>query len=287
MKEKKKENFKNAVRVFFSRGLVIKVCTAIMLVFVFCAIFAPVLTQYDPYGQDLTNTFAKSSAAHIMGTDNLGRDVLTRLLYGARISSITGLVSSIFACFIGTLLGILAGYYEGIVSSVIMRIIDAQMSIPPLILTMFMAMLFGKNLLGICVVIGIGTVPIYVRMLRGMVLTIRDSDYITAQTVIGQKERWIMLKHILPNCMAPIIVSFTMNIGTAIMIEASMAYLGVGIAPPTPAWGVMVSEGYKYLTSVPGLAIAPGVCIILVVVASNIVGDSLRDALDPKLRGKV
>jgi ABC-type dipeptide/oligopeptide/nickel transport system permease subunit len=287
MKTKTMSAFKEKARILFSRGIVTKLCFALVVLFVLVAIFAPLLTRYTPYEQNLTNTLAGPSLKHLLGTDDLGRDMLTRILYGARISCITGIVSSLWAALFGITMGLMAGYFQGAIGQFIMRLIDAQMSIPPLILTMFMAMIMGKSLFGICIVIGIGTIPIYTRMLYGMVLSIKENDYIIASSLIGQNKVKILLKHILPNCFAPLLVAFTMNVGVAIMIEAGLAYLGVGITPPTPAWGVMVSEGYKFLTIHPLMAITPGICIILVVVATNIVGDGIRDAIDPKLRGSI
>ena len=274
-------------RVVFGRGVIVKISLAIIVVFVFGAVFAPVLTPYTPLEQDLTQLFAKPSSQHLLGTDNIGRDLFTRLLYGAQISLITSLLSSVLAGIIGTTLGLVAGYFEGLVSSVIMRVMDAQLSIPALILTMVLAMVIGQSLLGIAIVIGIGAIPGYTRMVYGLVLSLKANDYVTAAALVGQTDLKILFKHLLPNCFASLIVIFTMSLGTAIMIEAGLAYLGVGIAPPTPAWGVMVAEGYKYLTLYPLLAILPGLCVMLVVVAFNIVGDGLRDALDPRLRGKL
>jgi len=281
------DKLKQFGRVFFGRGIIVKVSFAIIFVFVFAALLAPILTPYTPYEQDLSLLFANPSAEHLLGTDNIGRDLLTRLLYGARISLVTSLLSSIWGAIIGIFLGLIAGYFEGFISSAIMRIIDAQLSIPSLILSMILAMVMGQSLLGISFVIGIGAIPTYTRMVNGMVLSLKNNDYITAASLIGQSDAKILIKHLLPNCFAPLIVIFTMSLGIAIMVEAGLAYLGVGITPPTPAWGCMVSEGYKYLVLYPRLAILPGLCVMLVVVAFNIVGDGLRDALDPRLRGKL
>jgi ABC-type dipeptide/oligopeptide/nickel transport system permease subunit len=152
---------------------------------------------------------------------------------------------------------------------------------------MVLAMVLGQSIVAMSIVIGVGAIPGYTRMVYGMVLSLKNNDYVTAASLIGQRESLILFKHLLPNCFAPLIVVFTMSLGTAVMVEAGLAYLGVGIAAPTPAWGVMVSEGYKYLILHPRLAILPGLCVMLVVVAFNIVGDGLRDALDPRLRGKL
>lgn len=280
-------NFRQTVRVFFGRGLLSKICFGAIVVFVLAALFASVLTPYTPYEQSLKDALIGPSSKYLLGTDNLGRDLLTRLLFGARISLITSLLSSVWGAVIGITLGLLAGYFSGFLRGLIMRFTDAQLSIPPLILTMVLSTVIGGTILGISFAIGISSIPPYVRLVYGMVLSLRENDYITAAGLIGLGNPKILFKHLLPNCFASLIVAFTMSLGFAIMIEAGLSYLGIGISPPTPAWGTMVSEGYKYLVLEPRLAILPGLCVMIVVVAFNIVGDSLRDALDPRLRGKL
>lgn len=282
-----KSSFKRFFKTFFSRGWVTKLCFGIIVIFVAAAIFAPVLTPYTPYEQNLLSILAGPSKEHLLGCDNIGRDTLTRILYGARVSLVTGLLSSIWAAVLGTTIGLIAGYLGGWVNTVIMRLTDAMIAIPPIIFTMVLSAMVTGNLLGISVVIGVSIIPSYIRMVNGLVISLRENDYVTAANLIGQKPLAIMFRHLLPNCLASLIVTFTMNVGTAIMLESTLSYLGVGIIPPTPAWGVMVSEGYKYLFNQPLVAILPGICIMLVVIAFNIVGDALRDALDPRLRGKL
>lgn len=286
-KERKKEERRQFFRVLFGRGILAKICFGILILFVFVALLAPWLTQYSPYEQDLVHACETPSAAHLLGTDNLGRDMLTRVMYGARISLCTGILSSIWATVIGVTLGLIAGYYGGVVGGTIMRLVDAQLSIPPLILTMCLAAVFGGSIVSISFIIGISSVPTYVRMVYGQVLSLRENDYVTAATLIGQNKLKIMFRHLMPNCFATIIVLFSQTVGAAILIEAGLAYLGVGITAPTPAWGTMVSEGYTYLTFYPHMALAPGLALMLVIIALNIVGDGLRDALDPRLRGKL
>lgn len=278
---------RQTIRVFFSRGLMSKICFGIIVAFVLLAILAPVLAPYSPTEQSLIEALQKPSATHWFGTDNLGRDLLSRILYGARISLVSSLLSSLIAAALGTFLGLVAGYFEGLLSQVIMRVIDAQLSIPPLVLTMVLAMVFGGGITGVSIVIGLSMFPSYARVSYAQVLALKENDYVMAAQLVGQSERKILFTHLLPNCFPSLIVLFTMNLGTAIMLEASMSYLGVGITPPTPAWGSMVSEGYKYLLTNPAIAILPGICVLLVVISFNIVGDSLRDALDPRLRGKL
>jgi ABC-type dipeptide/oligopeptide/nickel transport system permease subunit len=284
---RKNNTLKQTVRVFFGRGILSRICFAAIVLFILVALTAPVLTPYSPYEQELTNTYAAPSARHLLGTDNLGRDLLTRLLYGARISLVTSLLSSVWAAVIGTILGLISGYCGGVFNQVIMRITDAMLSIPPLIMTMVLAAILGGSVMGVSIVIGISIFPTYVRMVNGLVLSLRENDYIVAARLIGQKNWRILMHHLLPNCFASLIVIFTMNLGSAIMLEATLSYLGVGITAPTPAWGSMVSVGYKYLLRCPRIAILPGLCVMIVVIAFNVVGDGLRDALDPRLRGKL
>lgn len=277
----------NQLRVFFKGGILVYICCFIIILFTFAAIFAPVLTKYSPTEYSISELKAPPSREHFFGTDELGRDLFTRILYGARISMLTGVLASLIAALIGIVLGLLAGYFHGIVSQIIMRVTDAQLSIPPLILTMVLASLFGGGIMGVSIVVGISMVPTYVRILYGMVLSIRENDYVLSSKLVGQNSAQILLKHILPNCFPSLIVVFTMNLGNAIIMEASLSYLGLGITAPTPAWGCMVSEGYKFLRSAPLIALMPGLCVLLVVIAFNIIGDSIRDTLDPRLRGKL
>ena len=291
--EKKKKSTSGVARffrVFFSRGFTTKLCFAILVILVLCAIFAPLICKlygHDPYEQDLFNMLKGPSKEHWLGTDNIGRDTLARLLYGARVSLLTGVLSSIWAAIVGTFIGLAAGYFGGWFNTVVMRITDAFIAIPPIIFTMVLSSMVTGNLLGISLVIGISIMPSYIRMVNGVVASLKENDYVTAADLVGQNHMAIMLKQLLPNSLASLIVTFTMNVGSAIMLESTLSYLGVGIVAPTPAWGVMVSEGYNYLRNAPLIAILPGICIMLVVIAFNICGDSLRDAMDPRLRGKL
>ena len=282
-----KQRFKDILRVMLGRNVLTYVCFAIILLFILIAILAPVLTPYTPYEQSLQDALTGPSRQYVLGTDNLGRDLLTRLLYGARISLVVSLGASILAAVVGTLLGLIAGYCGGVAEQIIMRVTDALLSIPPLIMNMVLASVVGADLFRISILIGVSLVPTYIRMVNSMVLTLRENDYIVAARLIGLPAWKILLFHLLPNCFAPLIVVFTMNLGQAIMLEANLSFLGIGITAPTPAWGSMVSEGFSYLILEPRLAVLPGLCVVLVVVAFNIVGDALRDALDPRLRGKL
>ena len=180
-----------------------------------------------------------------------------------------------------------AGYFGGAIGQIIMRITDAQLSLPPLIISMTLATALGGGIWGVCIVIGISILPTYIRMVNGVVLTLKENDYVVVAPLIGQSRLQVMYKHLFPNCFPSLIVLFTMNLGSAIMLESSLSFLGIGITAPTPAWGSMVAEGYAYIFKAPSLAIVPGLFVMIVVIAFNIVGDSLRDALDPRLRGKL
>lgn len=285
--ESKNNTIRKRLKVFFNRGALSVISFIVLSLFILVAIFAPLITRYSPYEQNVSNKYASSSADHPFGTDKLGRDILTRLAYGARISLLASLLSSMVAAVIGLVLGLIAGFFKGFISQLIMRIADAELSIPPLVLTLVLSLLFGDGVFGVVMVIGISLVPTYIRLVYGLVLSQKKNDFVLAAKLIGQSNSKIIIKHILPNCFPSLIVLFTMNLGTAMMLEASMSYLGIGIVPPTPTWGGMVSESYEVLILHPMQAILPGICIMLVVVAFNILGDGLRDALDPRLRGKL
>lgn len=283
----KNTNLKAKISKVARSGPLVTICFIVICLFIFIAVAAPVLTPYTPYQQSLKDALSPSSSKYWLGTDNLGRDLLTRLMYGARISMTTSLISSLWAAAIGTAFGLIAGYSGGFLNQIIMRITDAMLSIPPLILNMVLAGAVGGNIFGISFIIGLSIMPNYIRMVNSLVLSLRENDYIVASRIIGQKTWKIMMKHLLPNCFASLIVIFAINLGNAIMLEANLSFLGIGISAPTPAWGAMVSDGYKYMISQPRLAILPGLCVMIIVIAFNIVGDSLRDVLDPRLRGKL
>lgn len=286
MKNKFIRKLKNSriVRVLFARKSVV-ICLIILAVMILAAILAPLAAPYDPYKQDLRNMLKGMSTQHIFGTDSMGRDVLSRIIYGGRVSFTVGLVSVLIAGILGMLLGLIAGLAGGFVDSVIMRVMDAMMSVPMIIMALFLGSIFGKGLGNICLAIGISMIPSYARVTRGQVLTVREMDYVTAGTLCGASKIKNAIKHIFPNCVSANIVLMTMNLGNAILNEAALSFLGMGINPPTASWGSMVNDGYKYMSSNPVIAIAPGVFIMIVVLCFNIFGDALRDALDPKLRG--
>jgi peptide/nickel transport system permease protein len=276
--------FRRFLRVFLGRKVVI-FGAVIILILIITAIFAPLFAPYDPYKQNLSEALQSPSRAHLLGTDPLGRDELSRIVYGTRISLLVGIISVGTAATIGMMLGLIAGYFGGFINTLIMRFIDALMAIPPIMLALAIAAALGGGLWNVMISLGISLIPTQARLMRGQVLTVKQADYITAGEVIGAGNLRIMLVHIFPNCLPPLIVLITLNLGVAILAEAALSFLGIGIRPPGAAWGSMVNDGYRYLLSNPILSFAPGFAIMLVVLAFNIVGDGLRDALDPRLRG--
>lgn len=283
----KKRNRKQMLRIFFGRGILVKVCTVFLVLFVILSLLAPVISPYDPNQMDLLSKLKGPSSAHRLGTDYLGRDVLSRLIYGGRVSLAVSLLAGTFAAVIGIALGLVAGYFGGVIGKVIMGATDVVLSIPGLVFTMVIAAIMGKSVMSMTIAIGIGMIPTYIRMMNGLVLSLRENDYIVASKLRGERESAILVRHLLPNTFPSLIVLFTINLGNAIMTESSLSYLGIGISPPTATWGNMVYDAYAYLLKAPQLAIIPGVCIIVLIIAFNVVGDGLRDALDPRLRGKM
>jgi peptide/nickel transport system permease protein len=282
----KVSEFQRIARVFVRRKITLFGLIVILLT-VIVAIFAPWVAPYDPYQPDFDSVLQHPSAKHLLGTDNLGRDTLSRIIYGARTSLIVGVAAIGSAAIIGMALGLIAGYFGGITYMIIMRFIDALMAFPTLLLALVIAALLGGGLTNITIAIGVSMLSVYTRLMCGQVLTVRENDYITAARSIGSSSTRIILSHIAPNCFPPLIVMVTLMMGAAILAEAGLSFLGVGINPPGAAWGAMVNDGYGHILTFPILSIAPGLAIMLVVFAFNMVGDGLRDALDPRLRGLV
>ena len=272
------------VRVFFQRRIVI-FGLLVLIILGLTAIFAKQLAPYDPYKQDLNSILQQPNREHLLGTDPIGRDTLSRLIYGTRTALTVGFVAVSIATSIGVTLGMLAGYFGGKVNMVIMRFTDILMPFPMIVLALLIAAVLGGGIQNVILALGIATIPGYIRIMCGMTLSIRENDYILAARAMGARHGRIMIRHVLPNAVAPIIVVITLQLGFLILSEASLSYLGIGIKPPGAAWGAMVYEGYRYLLKIPILSFAPGACIMLVVFAFNMVGDALRDALDPRLRG--
>jgi peptide/nickel transport system permease protein len=278
------EHFQQFVSVFFANKTVI-LASPIIVVMILMALLAPWISPYSPTAQDLNNALSQPSAAHWLGTDSIGRDLLSRIIYGSQASLAVGLVSTLIAGSVGMALGLLAGSLGGWVDSIVSRILDAMMSIPLIIMAMFLGSILGKGLGNIMLSVGIVMIPSYARLTRGQVISIKQRDFVTAGKIGGATRFQNAIRHILPNCISPNIVLMTMNLGIAILVEASLSFLGMGINPPTPSWGGMVSDGYRFLNSIPSLSIAPGLFVMITVWSFNVAGDALRDALDPRLRG--
>jgi len=276
--------FERFRRVFLSRKVVV-FGLIIILILILTAIFAPLLAPYDPYRVNLNAQLLQPSREYLLGTDDVGRDVLSRIIYGTRTSLLVGIVSVGIAASIGMMLGLLAGYFGGITYIVIMRLMDAMMSLPMILLALVIASILGGGLKNVMIALGIGLIPGYARLMCGQTLSVKENEYVIAGRAIGASNQRIMFRHILPNSFPPLMVMMTTMLGMAILAEAGLSFLGVGIEPPGAAWGSMVNEGYKYLRTNPVLSFAPGISIMLVVFAFSMVGDGLRDALDPRLKG--
>jgi len=260
----------------------------ILFLFLIVAVFAGWLAPFDPNQMDMFSTLSKPGVGgHLLGTDPLGRDILSRLIYGARIALIVGFVTTTISAVVGIALGITAGYFGGWVNTIIMRLTDALIAFPRVLLALVIAAVLGGGVRNLIIALSIGAISQYTRMTNGVTLSLKENDYMLAGRVMGAGNLRQMAFHLLPNALAPLIVQMTLQLGFMILSEAGLSFLGVGVNPPTAAWGSMVFEGYPYLQENWILSLAPGVAIILVVFACNMVGDGLRDALDPKLRGKI
>ena len=273
-------------RVFSGRGVVF-FGMIVIIILILTAFFAPLIAPYDPYDQNLENVLLSPSMKHLLGTDALGRDIMSRIIFGSRNSLMVGIVALGIAATIGMIMGLTAGYFGGWVQAAIMRLIDALMTFPMILLALIFASLLGGGLKNVMIALGISLLPGYARIMCGQVLSVKENDYILAEHALGARNLRVMLRHILPNCFPPMIVLVTLQMGAAILAEAGLSFLGVGIEPPGAAWGAMVNDGYHYLITNPILSFAPGMAIMLVVFSFNMVGDGLRDALDPRLRGVI
>lgn len=274
------------LRAMFARRIV-AVCTAIVILVILAALLAPVLAPYEPNATDYYNMLSGPNASHPLGTDALGRDVLSRLLYGARVSLIVGLIAVMLAAVIGSILGMCAAYFGGVTDAVIMRTCEALRSIPSVVLAMALISVFDGGVQNVAIILGVSTVPGYVLMMRSQVLSVSTADYIVAARLQGNSSLRLLFRHVLPNCLSPLIVMVTQQVGATILAEAGLSFLGVGIKIPIASWGTMVSEGKDIMLRNPMLALVPGICVAILVISLNTMGDGIRDALDPRLRGEI
>lgn len=259
-------------------------CAVILIAIILMAIFAPLLAPYDPTYQDYSSVLSAPSMAHPFGTDEYGRDILSRIIYGSRVSISIGIVAQVVASLVGVTLGAIAGYYGGKIDSVISRIMEIFQAFPDLIFAMAIMTFMGKGMLNLFIALGLLTWVRTARMIRGSVMQLKEKEYIEASRANGATTFWIITKGIIPNCLSTIIVLVTLGIPNAIMYEASLSFLGIGIQPPTPSWGNMISAAQTFISYRPLYSIMPGIAIMITVIAFNIFGDGLRDALDPKLK---
>ena len=272
----------------FSRRKPVAAAAATVLVVVcLIALFAPVIAPYGPNAVNLSARLAHPGGAHLFGGDELGRDVLSRLIYGARVSLMAGLGATALSVGLGVLFGTLSGYLGGLVDQVIQRLMDAVMALPPIILLMVLATTLSPNLRNVIIAIAVFVTPGAARIVRGAVLSVKTMTYIEAAEAVGASSWRVVLRHVLPNVVAPVIIIASITVGSVIIIEAALGFLGLSVRPPTATWGNMLNTGAQsYMEQAPWLALAPGVAIAVTVFAINLFGDGLRDMLDPRLRGR-
>ncbi len=257
----------------------------LIAILILVAVSAPLLAPADPLKQVLSTRLKPPSAEHWLGTDQLGRDVLSRMMYGARISLLVGTIVVGLAASVGTLVGLVAGYAGGWLDEGLMRLTDVFFAFPALILAMAISGALGPSLTNAMIAIAVVTWPVYARLVRAQVLSLREREFVEASRALGASGEHIVWKHILPNTLAPILVQASFDMGGAILSAAGLSFIGFGAQPPTAEWGVMISEGRNYIVTQPWLSLFPGLAILLTVTAFNLIGDGLRDALDPRLRG--
>ncbi|MGD0662058.1 MAG: ABC transporter permease [Syntrophorhabdales bacterium] len=278
--------FVRIIRVFCGRRIAL-VGLIIIATLILTSIFAPWVAPYDPYQIDFSHKLLQPSCQHLLGTDPLGRDTFSRIIFGSRISLMVGLGAVGIAAVIGGCLGLVAGYFGGVVSTIVMRLVDALMAIPMLLIALVVASVLGGGSKNVILALGIAMISVVCRMMVGQVLSVKEKEFVLAGRATGMSHWRMIAFHILPNTAPPLLVVITIGLGTAILSEAVLSFLGLGILPPEAAWGSMISDGYKYLMTNPILSFAPGMAIMLTVFGFNMMGDGLRDALDPTLRGVI
>ena len=283
VKMKKRGQFKEIRRRFMkNKGALIGLCFIVVLVV--CALIPSVIAPFGFDDQDLTQRFRSPSLQHLFGTDEFGRDIFSRVVFGCRISLTLGFVSVTISCGLGIILGCLAGYSGKVIDNVLMRIIDIMLSIPNILLAVSIVAALGTSFFNLMLAIGIGAVPGYARIVRASILSVKEQEFIEAARSNGASDWRIITRHIIPNCMAPIIVQATISIAGAVLSAAGMSFIGLGIMPPTPEWGSMLSSGRSYIRDYWFVVTFPGLAIMLTVFSINLLGDGLRDALDPRLK---
>ncbi|WP_373290724.1 ABC transporter permease [Oceanobacillus neutriphilus] len=257
----------------------------VIFLLIITAIFAPLIATHDPNTMDVTKALlGVGEQGYLLGTDNFGRDIFSRIVYGSRISLIVGIAAVLFGAVIGSLLGVAAGYFGGKLDSVIMRFMDGLFAFPFILLAITLMTVLGQGLINVIIAIGIANVPGFARVVRGQVLGVKESEFIEVTRSLGAKHRRIIFQHVLPNSLAPIIVYATMSVAGAIISEAALSFLGLGVQPPTASWGSILKDGKDFLVLNPNMATFSGLSILITVLSINLFGDGLRDALDPKMK---
>jgi len=268
----------------FGRNRIAAAGLVALLVMLTASALAGVILPYDPDAANLELTLHPPTLAHPLGTDQLGRDILSRVVYGGRISLVIGVLAVALSAAIGIPLGVLSGFYGGVADAVILRVIDVVLAFPGFLLALTLISVLGVGLANVIISVGIASVPIYVRLVRGVTLTVREMTYVESARATGQRDRLIMLRHVLPNAAGPIVVQSSLQLGAAILTAAGLGFLGLGVRPPTPEWGTMLGEAQTYILTSWFIATFPGLAIFLAVMAFNLLGDGLRDALDPRMK---
>ena len=275
---------KNRYKILIKNNKLTFISLVLIILLVFISIFAPIIAPYNPYAQNLKDRLLSPDFIHILGTDELGRDVFSRLIYGMRISLTVGLLPTFISMLIGSILGLVAGYYGGKIDFLIMRIADIILAFPSLLFAMVVMYTMGGGLINIFIALSFINWASTARVVRAQTLSLKEMDYVLAAKTVGVGNITIMYRHILPNCLTNLIVLFTLNIPSAILSEASLSFLGVGALPPSASLGLMVVKAKKYLFTNPYLVLAPSIMIMCIVLLFNFLGDGLRDILDPKLK---
>lgn len=284
VKVKKKESFILTVLRRMAKNKLGMAGLIVLVLMILIALFAPVLAPYDYTASDLYSTFGTPSAAHPFGTDDLGRDILSRLIIGSRASLMIGLISVVIAAVVGIALGTICGYYGGKIDNVIMRLMDILQALPALVMAIAICAVLGAGFRNCIISIAVSNIPGFVRMARAAVMNIRGVEYLEAATAINCSTLQIITKHVLPNAFAPLLVQMTMGVAVSILSASQLSFIGLGVQPPNPEWGAMLSAGRNYIRNYPHMVMFPGITIMLAILALNMVGDALRDALDPKLK---
>lgn len=280
---KKRSMFGEVVsRLVINKGAMLGLI--ILLIITTMCLLAPVIAPYDYDAQDISKKFIEPNSEHIMGTDNLGRDIYSRLLYGGRISLQVGFIATGISAFFGIMLGAVSGYYGGKIDNFIMRILDIFMAIPNLLLAIAISAVIGAGITSAMIAVGVSAIPAFARMVRGPILAVKGQEFIEAAKSIDASDIRIIFRHLLPNVLSPIIVQITLRVATSIIDAASLSFLGLGVQPPYPEWGAMLSSSRVYIVDRPYMVTYPGLAIALVVISLNLFGDGLRDALDPRLK---